>query len=102
MTTPNTPAELAAMSKNPKDKSPYQNPLVLKAMDCINPDKGGNLGHVQVVAEMCLELLRAQYCVVANNLEISKEERDHAMQMAVRLSAAELSVEAAHFIDHCL
>ena len=102
MDTPNTPAELAAMSENPKDKSPYRDPLVMKAMDCIDPGKGGNLGHVQAVAEVCLEVLRAQYSAVASNPKNHPEDREQAQRMAVMLSAAEIAVESVHFIDHYL
>ena len=54
--TPNTPQELVDM--NERDFfDPYKRPAVLAAMKCLQPSEA-NLGDLQAVAEICIEILK--------------------------------------------
>ena len=54
--TPNTPKELVDMN-DPAPFDPYRRPAVLAAMHCLQPSEA-NLGDLQAVAEICIEILK--------------------------------------------
>ena len=78
--TPNTPAELVALQR----KDPIQ-----AAMSALSPGAGGNLGHIQVVAQICIEIMQE----AATDFAQDEDCADCAERF--RLTAAELTAALA-------
>ena len=84
--TPNTPAELAALAQEPN--TPYNRPAVRAAMDCLIENDESNAGDFQAVAELCIDFLK--------NVAYSDLERhaDHCCVTPV-IRKAIFNIEAA-------
>ena len=96
-TTPNTPAQLVAMNGQPQ--TPYQRTPVQQAMDALSPDNGGNLGDLQAVAEICIQILKD--CAKSHSEEEHDDEcsfPEAAAQFHVDLCAAEALLERVGYI----
>ena len=85
---------------NEQPQTPYQRTPVQEAMEALSPDNGGNLGDLQAVAEICIEILKQ--CAKDHSEEEHDDDCDFAeaaAQFHVDLCAAEALLERVGYID---
>ena len=97
-TTPNTAAELIALN-NQEPVNPYTRAQVEAAMQALAPENGGNLGDLQAVAEICLDILIN--CATQHVEEYKTEDPEFAQGVAedlCRLKVANDMLEGCAYI----
>ena len=95
--TPNTVNELLSINEQPDPNSAFEREPVKAAMDALLPENGGNLGDLQAVAELCLDILKSCAEDDAANDE-DKEWRQIMSETVCNLKIAETFLEKSPFI----